>query len=280
VQPPFIPISLYGDDPPFDPLTATRFGSYYCLMAPYVLGSDVFAGTEREAWLIDYLRQHGGLAMGMIRSTPAQGEFKGETGVNVLYGLRCMQTVLRRGDRAHALAGFYGQLAQGMTRDTFIGGEGSRFFHGDRHGRSFYLPPNSAANAMFLQTLRYLLVQDWTDDAGRPHELRLLDAAPGRWLADGAVLRLERAPTLFGPVSLRAESRLSRGEVVVQVEAPPRAPTKWTLRLPLPLGWKATAATIGETGVSLGPGGVVDLTGRTGRFGVRYTIAAEKPSRP
>jgi hypothetical protein len=272
-QPPFIPIALLTDEKPFDPLTATRLGSYYDLMAPYVLGSDLFAGTERETWMIDYLRQHGGLAMGMIRSHSHQGEFKGEPGVNVLYGLRNMLTILRRDDREHALAGFYGQLAQGMTRDTFIGGEGSKFFHGDSRGRSFYLPPNSAANAMFLQTLRYLLVQDWPDDAGRPHELRLLYGAPGRWLADGATLKVERAPTLFGPVSLRAESRLSKGEVDVQIEAPTRPPAKWLLRPPLPPGWTVTAAHIGDAALPLGPGGAVDLTGRTGTFSVRFAVA-------
>src|SRR5207248_1542559 len=167
--------------------------------APYVLGSNLFAGTERETWMIDYLRQHGGLAMGMIRSTPQQGEFKDEPGVNVLYGLRYMQTILRRDDVPHALAGFYGQLAQGMTRDTFIGGEGSRFFHGDQHGRSFYLPPNSTSNATFLTTLRYLLIPDWDlDDAGRPETLRLLYGVPPRWLKDGPSIPVELEPTMFG----------------------------------------------------------------------------------
>src|SRR5688500_2054781 len=113
-------------------------------MIPYVLGAGVFdPGDERESWIIDYLRNHGGLAMGMIRSMPHQGEFKEQPGVNVLYGLRYNLCLLRRGDREHALAAFYGHLAQGMTRETFIGGEGSRFLHGDRLGRSFYLPPNS-----------------------------------------------------------------------------------------------------------------------------------------
>ena len=169
-------------------------------MIPYVLGSGVFGpGDEREGWIIDYLRKHGGLAMGMIRSMPHQGEFDKQPGVNVLYGLRYNLTLLRRGDRDHALVGFYGHLAQGMTRDTFIGGEGSRFLHGDKHGRSFYLPPNSASNATFLTTLRYLLIQDWDlDDDGKPETLRLLDAIPPRWLADGKVIRVEKAPTAFG----------------------------------------------------------------------------------
>jgi hypothetical protein len=271
-KPPFIPISILADDPPFDPLTATRLGSYYNLMAPYVLDSAVLAGTEQETWMIDYLRQHGGLAMGMIRSHVHQGEFQGESRNNVLYGLRYMLTLLRRDDVGHAQAGFYGQLAQAMTRDTFIGGEGSDLFRGDVHGRSFYLPPNTAANAMFLETLRYLLVQDWTDDAGKPHELRLLYGVPGRWLEDGKSIKFERAPTLFGPISLRCESRLNKGEVVVEVEAPPRTPAKFVLRPPLPPGWRFKSATVGDAVVTMGPGGVVDLTGKAGTLRVRYVV--------
>ena len=117
--------------------------------------------------------------------------------MNVLYGLRYNLTLLRRGDRDHALVGFYGQLAQGMTRDTFVGGEGSRFLHGDKHGRSFYLPPNSASNATFLTTLRYLLVQDWDlDDDGKPETLRLFDAIPPRWITDEKILFVQNAPHL------------------------------------------------------------------------------------
>jgi hypothetical protein len=271
-KPPFIPIRLLADEKPFDPLTATRLGSYYDLMIPYVLGSDIFMGTERETWIIDYLRQHGGLAMGMIRNQSHQGPNAGEPANNVLYGLRYMLTILRRDDVGHALAGFYGQLAQAMTRDTFIGAEASRLFQGDERGRHFYLPPNSAANAMFLQTLRYLLIQDWQDTHGQPHELRLLYGVPGRWLEDGKSIKFERAPTLFGPMSFRTESRLSKGEVVVDIEAPPRAPTKWVLRLPLPPGWRAKSASVGDQAVRLGEGGVVDLTGKTGSFKVRYVV--------
>jgi hypothetical protein len=67
----FIPNALLGDEKPYDTLTATRMGSYYDLMAPYIIGSGVFgAASEREVWMIDYLRGHGGIAIGMIRSTP------------------------------------------------------------------------------------------------------------------------------------------------------------------------------------------------------------------
>lgn len=276
VTPPFIPLKLLGDEPPHDPLTATRTGSYYDLMIPYVLGSGVL-DAEREGWVIDYLRKHGGLSMGMIRSMPHQGEFKGEPGVNVLYGLRYVQTILRRGDRDHALAGFYGQLAQGMTWDTFVGGEGSRFFHGDEYGRSFYLPPNSASNAMFLTTLRCLMIQDWDlDDDGKPDTLRLLDAIPPRWLKDGSTVSVAKAPTAFGEVSFRVESRLKAGEVLVLLEAPARAAGKWQLRLPDPPDHRVTAVRVGTEDVRRDAEGRIDLTGRKGTFVVRYAVEASR----
>lgn len=276
-RPPFIPIALLADEQPYEMLTATRRGSYYDLMAPYVLGSGVFGpGSERETWMIDYLRQHGGLAMGMIRSTPHQGQFNNQPGVNVLYGLRYMLTLLRRDDREHALAGFYGQLAQGMTRDTFLGGEGTRFMHGDRHGRGMYLPPNSASNAMFLTTLRYLLIQDWIDDEGKPETLRLLYAAPQRWLKDGSVINVERAPTRWGEISFRVESKLSRGEVRMNIASPLRHPAHWFVRLPLPPGWKVVTARVGATVVPLGKDGAADLAERSGQFTLRFQVQQQR----
>jgi hypothetical protein len=274
-KPPFIPNALFGAEKAYDTLNASRMGSYYDLMAPYIIGSGVFGpGNERESWMIEYLRQHGGLAMGMIRTTPQQGEFAGEPGVNVLYGLRYQLTLLRRDERDRALVGFYGHLAQGMTRDTFIGGEGSRFFHGDKWGRSFYLPPNSTANAMFLTTVRYLLIQDWDlDDDGRPETLRLLFGVPRQWLKDGAAIKMERAPTMFGEISLEVRSRLAKGEVLVTVESPKRRPEKLLVRLPLPSGWRVTAAQVGKTAVPVGTDGTVDVASQEGRFTLRFAVA-------
>jgi hypothetical protein len=278
-EPPFIPNALFGAEKAYPVLTATRLGSYYDLIAPYIIGSGVFGpGDNRESWMIDYLRTHGGLAMGMIRSTPHQGEFDNEPGVNVLYGLRYLLALLRRDDRDHALVGFYGQLAQGMTRDTFIGGEGSRFFHGDRFGRSFYLPPNSASNATFLTLLRYLLIQDWDlDDDGRPETLRLLYGAPARWLEDGAVLEVAKAPTMFGPVSFRVESRLSEGELRLEITNPPHRPASFLVRPSLPRGWTAAAAIVAGSDLPIRPDGAIELNGQTGALRVRVRV--EKPQR-
>ncbi len=272
--PPFIPVALFGVEGPYEKLTSTKLGSYYDLMAPYILGSGVFGpGSPREGWMIEYLRSHGGIAMGMIRSTPHQGQFDNMPGVNPLYGLRYQLTLLRRDDPGHALVGFYGHLAQGLTRDTFIGGEGSQLLNGDARGRTFYLPPNSASNATFLTTLRYLLIQDWDlDDDGRPETLRLLHGAPGRWLRDGAVLDVARAPSAFGELSFRAESHLSAGEVTIDIESPPRRPASWLIRPPLPPGWKAVRASIGGAELPVRDGGEIDLSGRSGKILLRVRV--------
>ena len=44
------------------------------------------------------------------------------------------------------------------------GGEGASIPPIDAHGRQLYLPPNSAANANYLQPLRYMLLQDYDLD--------------------------------------------------------------------------------------------------------------------
>jgi hypothetical protein len=276
-SPPFIPNALLADEPAHDPLTATRTGSYYDLMCPYIIGSEVFGqDSDREDWLIGYMQSHGGIAMGMPRVQPAQGIYKGEPGVNPLYGLRYQLALLRRDEREKAIVGFYGQLAQGMTRGTFIGGEGSRFLHGDEHGRSFYLPPNSTSNAAWLIVLRNLLVQDWDLNGDvKPDTLRLLFAAPRRWLADGQVIDVANAPTAFGPVSYRVDSKLSEGYVDVKVTLPPRKVETMLLRMPLPDGWQISSAEIDGRGRSVKDDGVIDLSDLKRPSTIRFNVRKE-----
>ena len=277
-KPPFIPIALLADEVAHDPLTATRFGSYYDLICPYIIGSEVFGqGSEREDWLLGYLQNHGGIAMGMIRSEPHQGQFNGEPGVNPLYGLRYQLALLRRDEREKALVGFYGQLAQGMTRGTYIGGEGSRFRHGDANGRSFYLPPNSTSNAAWLVALRYLLIQDWDlDEDGKPDTLRLMFGVPRRWLADGGQVRIENAPTAFGRVSFHAESKLNEGYVEIHVFPPPRPAKTTLLRAPLPAGWQAESVELDGNAARLIGSDTVDLSGKPNPVAVRFRVKASQ----
>ena len=160
-----------------------------------------------------------------------------------------------------------------MTRGTFIGGEGSRFLHGDADGRSFYLPPNSASNAAWLTTLRNLLIQDWDlDEDARPDTLRLLYAAPRAWLADGKELHVANAPTMFGSVSLDVSSHLNDGHVTANI-TPPTRPTKQTLlRAPLPEGWHVESVEIDGNQTPILNRNTVDLTGRTKQLTVKFNV--------
>jgi hypothetical protein len=262
-QPPFIPIALFGEESPYDPICATKMGSYWNLMANFVLGFEVLGpGSDGETAILGYIQQHGGLCMGMERARPWPSFWNGTQSVNPLYGMRYVLTLLRRDEPERALVSFYGMLAQGFTRNTFVAGEGSSLTPLDEFGRQFYCPPNSAGNADFLQMLRYLLVQDWDlDDNGKPETLRLAFATPKRWLEDGKTIKVERAPTAFGPVSFQIESHLNRGEIMAEIDPPHRnRPKLMQLRVRLPNGWKIISAENDSQTFQPDDQGMTDIT--------------------
>jgi hypothetical protein len=281
-KPPYIPIALLADEPAPDPLTATELGSYYDLICPYIINSEIFGqGSDREDWLIGYMQNHGGICMGMMRTERHQGINKGSKGMVPLYALRYNLTLLRRDEREKVLVALYGQLAQGMTRGTFIGGEGNRFlFHADANGREFVLPPNSTSNATWLAMLRYLLVQDWDlDEDGKPETLRLMYGVPRAWLADGQKIHVENAPTMFGTVSFDCESQLKKGYVAIRVQPPGRTAEKMLLRAPLPDGWEGSGVDIDGEKASIGKENTVDLTAKTKPLRIRFSVKQAASSR-
>lgn len=274
--PPFIPLSLYGNEAAYDPITATKMGSYWNLMAPYVIGSGIFGpGDDRKTDLIDYLQRHGGICMGMIRFDQHSGLFANENGIDDLYSLRYVDKLAQRDDVERVLTAFYGKLAQGMTRDTFIGGEGSSLKSLDPFGRPMYLPPDSSANAFFLWTLRDMLVQDLDlNDDGQPDTLRLMFATPRRWLADGQEIKLDRAPTAFGEVSVRLYSKLSSGTVIADIKPPMRnAPKQTLLRIRLPDDWVLRSADVDGVRVPFDMRGTMDITPFKDHFALRCSVA-------
>jgi hypothetical protein len=193
--------------------------------------------------------------------------------------MRYVLDTLRRDVPERALVSLYGMLAQGFTRNTLVAAEGSTLAAVDDGGRFFYCPPNSAGNAHFLTMLRNLLVQDWDlDDDGEPETLRLLFATSRRWLEDGKQVVVERSPTAFGPVSVRADSRLSEGRVAVRADLPTRNPAKRTLlRVRVPDGWRITAARIGDKRLTVDDRGTVDLSGQTGSLSIVFDVQKNAP---
>jgi hypothetical protein len=279
VQLPFIPVALFGEEKPYDALTSTKLGGYWCLMAPYILGSGVFGpGAERERQMVNYLQEHGGVAMGLIRFDMHAGLYANADALDDLYGLRYTLALLELDQVDRALAGFYGKLAQGLTRDTFIGAEGTGLRSPDGLGRPMFLPPNSASQAYFLWMLRYLVAQDFDlDDDGRPETLRLCFATPRRWLEDGKRIKVERLPTAFGSLSMNITSRLSQGEVLAELYLPASHPAQHTmLRIRLPDGWRVVSARAQDTELTVDQTGAADVTTinrGTIRFEVERTAA-------
>jgi hypothetical protein len=213
--------------------------------------------------------------MGMLRAGATENTFwTDKYQIWPLYTTRYVLEKLRLDEPERALVSLYGNLAQGFTRNTFICGEGCALTPLDPGGRFMYCPPNSAANSHFLTMLRWCLVQDWDlDDDGKPETLRLCFATPKRWLEDGKVINLERAPTAFGPVSVRAESRLKQGVVKTKVSLPERnEPKHILLRARVPDGWKITGATCDGHPLRTDPMGTIDLSSFKGNITAIFSV--------
>lgn len=269
VDPPFLPIALSGEEDPHRPIWGSTIGSYWNLMIEYVLGSEVLRPDSQSCtFVLRYIQQNGGMCMGIVRARSESLNFWVTGGrLNDLYGMRYALTLLRRDEPDRALVSFYGKLAQGMTRGTFIGCEGSSIGSVDQFGRQMYLPPNSAGNANFLEQLRYLLVQDYDlNDDGRPDTLRLLFATPRAWLEDGKEIRVDHAPTAFGEVSVTAKSNLKDGRVDVNLHLPDaHGLDRKYVRLRLPAGHKVlSAVTADGKQLPVANGETIDLSGLSG----------------
>jgi hypothetical protein len=90
----------------------------------------------------------------------------------------------------------------------------------------YYMPPST--DGAWFELYRNLLVNELSGDG----TLFIGQAVPRAWLADGKQLRVEHAPTYFGPVSFSVESRAASGEITVILDAPARQqPTALLVRL-------------------------------------------------
>jgi hypothetical protein len=198
--------------------------------------------------------------MGLTRVQSVRGVWTNVQNIDDLYVIRYVNALLQRDEPDRALVTFYGKLAQGFTRETFIDGESSGIEPLDKFGRQLALPPNSTANASFLMQLRNLLVQDWdTNEDGRADTLRLAFATPRQWLQDGKRIRIERAPTRFGEVGFTIRSMINRGRVDADISLPDSSPPDVRLRLRVPNGWHIARAEANGNPVAV-TGETIDLS--------------------
>jgi hypothetical protein len=246
----FLPSRLLDRETAYERLTASRPGSYWNLVVPYALASGLFApGSPEAEGALRYLRLHGARLLGLVRAGAyalygLHAAFP-TSGTDQVYGLNVAR-FLAANDRPDQLVlSLYGQLAAAMAPGTYVAGEAASVTPiGREPYRSMYLPPNGAANATFLETLRLLLVRERLDGRGRPVGLELAHATPRAWLEPGNEIAVSRAPTSFGEIGYTIRSGQSKIRVVLDM--PDRAPVHTlSLRLRLPRGDRIERVLLG-----------------------------------
>ena len=273
---------------PHDPITATRLGSYWNLSIGTTLKSGIFdprGDTMRRT--MDYMLLHGARLLGLTRfnyypvpvGSHRSGGLPGysTSGADNVYGPGILDGLAELDEADQIVLSLYGKLAHGMTRDTFISGEGDSFgvVPGQYH-RALYLPPSNTNNALFLKTLHDMLVFTHVGAEGRPEELLLAHFTPRGWLEHGKTIRVEGAPTMFGPVSFTLRSQLDDGVVEAEVVTPSRQPPKrLDLRLRVPVTHKLQSVEVNgrphaQIDVASATISLSDLTG-TVRVIARFT---------
>src|SRR5262245_35058587 len=274
----FVPAALLARHKPFDAVTSSRPGSYWNLVVPYALSSGFFTPSGRYArGILDYMLGHGSRLLGLVRAGAYSLYGKPRypvSGTDQVYGLNVAR-FLADNDRPDQLGlSLYGMLGASMTPNTFVSGEAATVapLRGASY-RSMYMPPNTASNSAFLETLRLMLVHETRDKDGSPVGLDLAFATPRPWLGDGKTIAVSEAPTSFGLLtySLHRDGNRVTGTVLVPLRRPPHT---LRLRLRLPHGVTLRAARVNGTRRPVNPRTAsVDLSGLRGALDVAAVLA-------
>lgn len=230
----FLPTELFtkAKPEPYTTITASKYGSYWNLCFPYVAASG-FLDRELVSGYYRYLKNHGAFFLGMVRFNyypVAVGDYRKDglpgyktTGVDNVYGLNISRVIAMMDDPDRLVLSLYAKLAHGMTRKTFISGEGDTVgpYPGEYY-RTSYLSPSSFNNSWFLLMLRLMLIYEAEGETGAPAELHLAYSTPRGWLAQGKQIRVEKAPTLFGELDYLIASEIDNGKINVTVTMPSR----------------------------------------------------------
>jgi hypothetical protein len=125
-----------------------------------------------------------------------------------VYNMQGTAYLLRDEPKA-AIRTFYSTMACAFSHSAFEPVE-------HRWNWGQYFGPPSTDGAWF-ELYRNLLIQEREHDG-----LVLCQATPRAWLEDRKSIEVNRAPTWYGPISFRIESRAAMGEIAAEIEWPER----------------------------------------------------------
>jgi hypothetical protein len=280
----FVPTELCRPETTvFDPVCDTKLGSYWNLCMSYALCTGFWEmdGEDMDA-ILDFMYRHGSFVLGLVRFnyyptgigtyTPKGLAGYYTHGMDNVYLPPVLRVLTARNETDHLLTAFYSYLAHGMTRGTFMAGEGDSIgVYPGHFYRSMYGSFTNTQNGAFLQALRGLLLQETYDTDGEPSVLRLTPATPKVWLEEGKTIHFQDAPTTVGTVSGKIVSHLKDNRINAEWTLPSRNvpdAIHWRLRLP---GEKQIAA-VKVNGKAYdrfdSTTGVIDMTGMKGDISV------------
>ena len=219
---PFLPLRLYADKP-------DEQMDYYQLFAGCMLDIDSLApGSRHCRWITDFLEADNRTFCFL----PRFRRDAGSGGLDALYGKGYILGKLREDAIREFLLGFYAFQAFNMDHETFVSRETNVIYASDLHVRSAYRVPDMSdpipcSSAVALHFLRHLLVTEESTVPGvYSGDLHLLSATPRAWLSDGQVIRFEKLPTHFGPISLEVRSFAADSRIEAHLVPPDRHPPK------------------------------------------------------
>ena len=174
-------------------------------------------GSEMVTWILDFLED-------VVFLTPVEDTFLpfnslvsdcfnlGGFGKTQPYLLHEVQAYVRRDEPEFALRSFYNKFAAQSWSDINVFPE-HIIWYGATSCKTY-------EEAMWLQQFRSLLIQE------EGESLWLCKAASREWFEDGKEIRVDNAPTYFGPMSYRIVSQTKLGRINATIDPPIRNPPK------------------------------------------------------
>ena len=201
----------------------------YCAL--HLVDGDVFDPGEQEiTWLLKDLEDNIFISREFGRAVDVNKYWFSHGGVTIQANLlNNNMAYLRRGEEKHAIRALYNNLGASLYTDLrhFVEHPVVELGHG---WGPFYKTPDESN---FLSALRNFLVREDCDS------LLIGSGLPEEWLKPGRLIKVDDAPTFFGPVSFQIQSDLGNNCIKAKIRPPVRNPAKNILiRIPCPRDWK------------------------------------------